>query len=162
MIENSIQDFIQKQDDEIFILKKILLDQDFSNQNNFFTNKKIHINFEFNILKEILGLRIGFDLIDLSTGLVIFRTFHNDEDIKINIMNKGSYTIHATIPENLLKEGLFAIKPVVGIHNNRWIIYDDTLLLRFNVINFDGLNSAFTDNRPGIIMPKLEWKIKNN
>ena len=162
LIENSIQDFIQKQDDEIFILKKILLDQDFSNQNNFFTNKKIHINFEFNILKEILGLRIGFDLIDLSTGLVIFRTFHNDEDVKINIMNKGSYTIHATIPENLLKEGLFAIKPVVGIHNNRWIIYDDTLLLRFNVINFDGLNSAFTDNRPGIIMPKLEWKIKNN
>jgi lipopolysaccharide transport system ATP-binding protein len=160
--ENSIQDFIQKQDDEIFILKRVFLSQDFSNQNNFFTNKKIQINYEFNILKEILGLRIGFDLIDLSSGLVVFRTFHNDEDIKINIMKKGSYNLCASIPENLLKEGLFAIKLLVGIHNNRWIIYDDKLMLRFNIINFDGLNSAFTDSRPGIIMPKLEWEINNN
>lgn len=161
-IENSIEDFIQKQDDEIFILKRVFLSQDFSDQNNFFTNKKIHIKYEFNILKEILGLRIGFDLIDLSSGLVIFRTFHNDEDIKINIMKKGSYNLSVSIPENFLKEGLYAIKLVVGIHNNRWIIYDDKLMLRFNIINFDGLNSAFTDSRPGIIMPKLEWKINNN
>ena len=77
-------------------------------------------------------------------------------------MKKGSYNLCASIPENLLKEGLFAIKLLVGIHNNRWIIYDDKLMLRFNIINFDGLNSAFTDSRPGIIMPKLEWEINNN
>ena len=104
-----------------------------------------------------MGLRIGFDLLDLTTGSVIFRSFHDDLEHTMKKATKGNYIMNVTIPANFLKNGLFAIKLAIGIHNERWIVFDDNLMLKFKVINVDGLNSAYTDSRPGIIMPQLKW-----
>ena len=56
------------------------------------------------------------------------------------------------------KNALFAIKLAIGIHNIRWIVFDDKLILKFTVENIGGLNSAFVDARPGLIMPHLVWE----
>ena len=56
----------------------------------------------------------------------------------------------------------FGIKLAIGIHNVRWIIFDDNIVLRFNVINIDGLNRAYTDSRPGFLMPQLDWRYIDN
>jgi lipopolysaccharide transport system ATP-binding protein len=50
----------------------------------------------------------------------------------------------------------------IGIHNVRWIVFDDDLMLKFTMTNVDGLNSAYTDSRPGFIMPQLEWQFVDN
>ena len=155
--DNAINEFIQNQNDNSFVLKSVSLYQDFSSENNFYTNKEIFITMEYFVIMDILGLRIGFDLIDLHSGAVIFRSFHNDAENVIQNVKKGNYAVRAVVPENFLKSGLFGIKLAVGIHNIRWIIFDDSLMLRFNVTNVDGLNSAFTDARPGLIMPQLDW-----
>ena len=159
---NTVNEFIKNQKDDFFVLKNVSLHQDFSSENNFYTNKEIAIIIEYDVIKDILGLRIGFDLIDLTSGVVIFRSFHDDLEKNIQYVNKGNYSIRTTIPENFLKNGLFGIKLAIGIHNIRWIVFDDNLVLRFNVTNVDGLNSAFTDARPGFIMPQLAWLFIDN
>ncbi|PTS96370.1 ABC transporter ATP-binding protein [Flavobacterium sp. HMWF030] len=159
---NSLDEFIKNQNDDFFILKKAFLYQDDTQDNYFYTNKELVINIEYKVIKEVLGLRIGFDLVDLNSGIVIFRSFHDDlEKMSIKI-NEGCYLISVSIPANLLKNGVFGIKLAIGIHNVRWIVYDDDLMLKFNAINIDGLNSAYADSRPGLIMPKLSWENRNN
>ncbi|MEL1252648.1 ABC transporter ATP-binding protein [Flavobacterium sp. DGU38] len=160
--DNAIYEFIKNQKDDSFILKNVFLCQDFSSENNFYTNKEIIINIEYEILKDILGLRIGFDLIDLTSGVVIFRSFHDDLESDIKYANKGKFSIRTSISENFLKNGSFGIKLAIGIHNTRWIVYDDNLVLKFNMTNVGGLNSAFTDSRPGFIMPQLNWQYVDN
>ncbi|KIO54197.1 ABC transporter ATP-binding protein [Flavobacterium hibernum] len=159
---NSLDEFIKNQNDDFFILKKAFLYQDDAQDNYFYTNKELLISIEYKVIKEVLGLRIGFDLVDLNSGIVIFRSFHDDlEKMSIKI-NEGCYLISVSIPANLLKNGVFGIKLAIGIHNVRWIVYDDDLMLKFNAINIDGLNSAYADSRPGLIMPKLSWENRNN
>ncbi len=160
--DNFIHDFIKNQSDDFFVLKKVSLNQDSASESNFYTRKEIVIDIEYAIKKEILGLRIGFDLVDLSSGIVIFRSFHDDVENNVNALKEGNYFLQTSIPKNFLKEGLFGIKFAIGIHNVRWIVFDDNLMLRFNITNVDGLNSAFTDSRPGLIMPQLAWKYVEN
>ncbi len=157
--DNAINEFIKNQNDDFFVLKKVSLHQDFSSENNFYTNKDVFITIEYDVIKDILGLRIGFDLIDLTNGVVIFRSFQDDLERTIQKVSKGIYTIRTIIPKNFLKNGIFGIKLAIGIHNIRWIVFDDNLMMRFNITNVDGLNSAFTDSRPGFIMPQLDWQI---
>lgn len=159
---NSLDEFIKNQKDDFFILQKAFLYQDGTQDNYFYTNKELLISIEYKVIKEVLGLRIGFDLVDLNSGIVIFRSFHDDlEKMSIKI-NEGCYLISVSIPANLLKNGVFGIKLAIGIHNVRWIVHDDDLMLKFNAINIDGLNSAYADSRPGLIMPKLSWENRNN
>jgi lipopolysaccharide transport system ATP-binding protein len=155
---DAINEFIQIQNDEFFVLKSISLNQDGLMQNNFYASKEILITIKYGVIKEVLGLRIGFDLIDLTTDVVIFRSFLDDIENKINISNKGDYVIRTAIPKKFLKNGKFGIKLAIGIHNVRWIIFDDNIILRFNVVNIDGLNSAYNDSRPGFLMPQLDWR----
>ena len=58
---------------------------------------------------------------------------------------------------NLLKNGNYGLKPVVGIHNKRWILNDDDLIISFTCENTKGLNAVYMENRPGVIMPEIEW-----
>ncbi len=157
--DNAINEFIQNQKDDFFVLKNVSIHQDFSSENNFHTNRDIFITMEYEVIKDILGLRIGFDLIDLSNGVVIFRSFQDDLERTIQKVSKGIYTIRTIIPKNFLKNGIFGIKLAIGIHNIRWIVFDDNLMMRFNITNVDGLNRAFIDSRPGFIMPQLDWQI---
>jgi lipopolysaccharide transport system ATP-binding protein len=159
---NFLNEFIANQNDECFKLNIFLIHQKNTSENNFYTNKNILIDINYEIIKDVLGLRIGFDLIDLNSGVVIFRSFHDDIKNQILTMKKGNYSIQAAIPANLLIEGIFAIKPAIGIHNNRWILFDEKIILKFNVTNIGGLNSAFADTRPGFIMPEMSWKYFND
>ena len=154
---NAINEFIAKQNDDNFKLNDVSISQKNSINNIFYTNDEISVQISYTIIKEILGLRIGFDLIDLN-GNVIFRSFHDDNEKEMIQMKKGNYIIRANIPANLLIDGIFALKLAIGIHNKKWIVYDDNLAIKFTITNVGGLNSAFTDSRPGMIMPKLLWQ----
>ena len=159
---NAIHDFILNQNDESFRLKSVSISQSNAVEHNFYTNAKILIQIDYTIIESVLGLRIGFDLIDSNSGTVIFRSFHDDTENEIKIMKKGNYSSTVVIPENLLISGSFALKLAIGIHNKRWIAHDDSLILKFTLSDVGGLNSAFTDSRPGVIMPKLIWQNDDN
>jgi glycosyltransferase involved in cell wall biosynthesis len=76
-------------------------------------------------------------------------------------LSKGKYIASTLIPKNFFKNGSYAIKIAIGVHNVRWIVFDDRLMIKFTVTNIDGLNSAFLDSRPGLIMPNLVWEKRN-
>ena len=159
---DGIKSFILNQKDESFKLQNFNIYQDDATKGNFCTNKEIVISISYNIIKDIIGLRIGFDLIDLNSSTVIFRTFHNDTDNQIQTVLRGNYFLNTAIPANFLKDGSFGIKLIIGIHNKRWIVFDDNLIQKITLNNLIGLNKAFADNRPGIIMPQLNWQLKKN
>jgi lipopolysaccharide transport system ATP-binding protein len=159
---NFLNEFIKNQVDDCFLLEKVSIFQDDIKGNNFFTSKEVFIKIKYNVIKDVLGLRIGFDLIDLTSGAVIFRTFEDDIKNQIQTVKKGSYIVKTSIPKNFLKTGSFAVKLAIGIHNVRWIVFDDDLVLKFAISNVGGLNSAYTDSRPGFIMPQLLWQYIDN
>ncbi len=156
---NELNEYIENQEDDSLLLTKVLVYQNNSSSDRiFYSNMEVFIQIEYEVLTDVLGLRVGFDLIDLSSGITIFRTFEDDVIKKAETILKGKYVVSTTIPKNFLKNGLFAIKLAIGIHNVRWIVYDDNLIVRFSITNIGGLNSAFLDTRPGLIMPHLQWE----
>ena len=45
---------------------------------------------------------------------------------------------------------------MVGVHNLKWITAGD-VQQEIEIEHLDGVNSAYGDNRPGIIMPAIPW-----
>ncbi len=144
-------------DDNEFKLIELSISQDGKYRSDFYTNKPIKISYKYLIKKSISGLRIGFDLIENSTGTLVFRSFH-DDDQEIKTQKEGAYVCDAYIPKNLLKQGLYSINITIGIHNVRWIS-QGVISIPLNLYNIEGINKNYADKRPGIIMPKINWVI---
>jgi lipopolysaccharide transport system ATP-binding protein len=156
--ENSFfNEFLGNQDDDTLILNTLDVYQKEHNSTIFLTNEPTIVEFNIEILKEIVGLRIGYELIDSTTGSVIFRAFHDDADSEIKPFKVGSYILKSIIPENLLMQGTYMIKPTIGIHTVKWIINEEMFYKNIFVENINGINSIYADKRPGLIMPKLDW-----
>jgi lipopolysaccharide transport system ATP-binding protein len=144
--------------DENFQLIDINISQDGIQTGDFFTNKPIQIYFIYKVLKKTAALRIGFDLIEAKTGIVIFRSFHDDCFQENGSLEIGSHESIGVIPGNLLLAGEYILSISIGIHNIRWIVYD-SVKLPIILHNIDGINKLYiSDYRPGVINPLIEWK----
>ncbi len=141
--------------DSIFELTDVKLCQN-NIEDNFLSNKEINFSMKYNLKNNILGLRVGFDIID-SLGTCVFRSYHDDLSESINQFNAGSYVSQGTIPANLLKNSSYVLSLSIGIHNLRWIIFDK-IKITFHVLNLQGINKLYADERPGVIMPKIVWQ----
>ena len=153
----AITNFMETQEDSEFKFLHYELFQSDINDNSFFSEKDITLKFEYQVKSDIAGLRVGFDLIDIATEQVLFRSFNDDDCDFIVTTLKGIYSSTVVIPALFLKEGIYAIKFSIGIHSVRWLVHDNDLTLTFFVTNKNGVNKAYLDNRPGVIMPQLKW-----
>jgi len=63
------------------------------------------------------------------------------------------------IPAHLLKPGPHTASLQIGIHSIRWIV-NDSVRRNVSIESVDGVNGSYSDTRPGLIMPKLDWIIK--
>jgi lipopolysaccharide transport system ATP-binding protein len=77
----------------------------------------------------------------------------------MSIIEKGIYVSKVVIEKDLLKEGIYILNVAIGIHNVRWIMYED-YRIELSISNVGGVNKLFSDNRPGILMPRLLWQTK--
>lgn len=146
--------------DDSFELIAISVFQEGAQGFNFFNSKEIKITFEFVVKKRIVGLRVGFDLIEGSSDLVLFRAFHDDHQIEAESIIPGKYEIIMTIRPELLKQGVHFISPAIGIHNVRWLIFD-SIRMKMNINNNANINSIYADDRPGVILPVVNSYLKN-
>jgi lipopolysaccharide transport system ATP-binding protein len=149
--ENSIIPFFDKD----FELLNFSVKQD-SLSDNFLCSEKIIVSINYKIKRNILGLRIGYDVIESSSNLTVFRSFHDDLHSKIEELKGGTYLSTSEIPSSLLNQGCYKLCLCVGIHNVRWIIHD-RIYKKFNVLNIGGINKIYADQRPGIILPSISW-----
>lgn len=148
-------------EDEIFKLYQLNVLQEDTNGFEFYSNRAINISFDYKIKKEVIGLRVGFDIIDAETGSLIFRSFHDEMKDEITGSRANEYFSEASIPANLLNEGMYYLSLSVGIHNVRWIIYD-SIKTSFRINNIEGINKIYSEKRPGIIKPSIEWRTAAN
>jgi lipopolysaccharide transport system ATP-binding protein len=143
-------------DDEFLKLTKINFYQKGLSETKFYTKESINIEYKYIVKSRISGLRIGFDMIDSKSGITLFRTFHDDA-LQAEVAMPGNYTATATIPANFLKPGNYIINIAIGIHNVKWISFEK-IMWPLSIVNIDGINKQYADERPGIIMPKIDWK----
>lgn len=144
--------------DNEFQLRELRISQEGHISPDFYTNVPIKIKYLYTVRNNIYGLRIGFDLIENSTGTVIFRTFHDDRT-ENDVHQKGHFSAIACIPANFIKPGSYRIQVAIGIHNVRWISFEK-ISAPINIYNIDGINKNYADFRPGIIMPSIDWEHK--
>jgi lipopolysaccharide transport system ATP-binding protein len=162
-IKESINQQIKKmKKDDDFILEDIRLEQNGKVVENYLTTLTLNVYFSYSVLNDINLLRVGFDIINAKSGIVVFRTYHDDNHSELKTIHKGRYISKATIPANFFLEDNYILSVSIGIHNERWIIYDQIrILLNFNNIN--GINKLyFNDSRPGIINPLIYWESNIN
>ncbi len=156
---DNIKTQLQKQpQDEVLRLLDLQITQEEENKDSFFTNLPLEVYFKYEVFKTTYALRIGFDIINAKTGTIVFRSFHDDHYDSIKAINQGIYETKALIPENLFLEGEYMLSVSIGVHNVRWIIYDN-IKISFSYYNIKGINKLYiSDHRPGIINPFIEWK----
>jgi lipopolysaccharide transport system ATP-binding protein len=121
----------------------------------FKTTDEISIEIILSMENEIDNLRVGFDLINSITGDTVFRSFHDDL-ILSNAFQKGNIRLSCMIPKNLLSEGEYFVSLIMGIHKVDWLTNGDSIL-KFSIVNLDGINSKYNDFRPGLINPQINW-----
>ena len=149
--------FTRKNDYGI-VLKSFEIKPHFLNSNDFLTNRDIEIIIQFELSMDIIGLRIGYEIVHSASETVIFRSFHDDEHKQHFKFNKKTVQLKTFISSNFLSNDQYIIYPTIGIHNLKWLNYREQRIF-LNMINVDGINSLYSDERPGIINPLLKWDI---
>jgi lipopolysaccharide transport system ATP-binding protein len=147
----------KRKPDEAFELLDFTVEQEGSDGFELLSNKPIKIRFTYLLKKTVIGLRVGFDLIEKSNDIVLFRSYHDDAYEQIETVEAGKYFSEAVIDANLLKQGSYLINLAISVHYIRWIIFDE-IKVQININNIDGVNRIYADERPGVLMPDLAWK----
>ena len=141
---------------EEFKLTSVLVTQKNRDGLDFINTMPIDIELKYEIRTRLIGFRIGFDLYDNKSSMVLFRSFHDDLIDDINYIESGEYTSSVNLPIDFLKEGSYILNIIAGVHNQKWLMKDD-LQISFNIVKVGGVNKAYADVRPGIISPGLKW-----
>ncbi|MEH1780043.1 MAG: polysaccharide ABC transporter ATP-binding protein [Nostoc sp.] len=123
---------------------------------NFKTSEDVGFFIKYQLKNYLNNLRIGIDFYSYMSGEILFRAF--DDDVDIQTRKPDIFEAICMVPSNLLKPGMYAASLQIGIHNVRWIV-DNTVMRQVSIESVDGVNSNYSDSRPGIIMPKIEWNI---
>jgi lipopolysaccharide transport system ATP-binding protein len=145
--------------DEVIEVDSLWIKQDNREPLSFLTNRPVTLGIRYRIRRKTSGLRIGFDLY-AADNILVFRSFCDDMHGKafLPLHEEGVYCAEAIIPENFLNEQEYRIELAVGIHMIRWISKGEHSL-RFHMLSVDGVNKAYADKRPGIVLPELTWNI---
>lgn len=146
-------------EDDAIDIHEFMVRSPLQNENNFLTTNPTYVEINYTVKKKVPGLRIGFDL-KTPDRTVIWRAFDDDVINVTTTRELGNYVSVCKIPPNLLLDREYIFTLLVGIHRVRWITVNE---INFSVLlhNISGLNLAYADqNRPGLLMPLLEWEIK--
>jgi lipopolysaccharide transport system ATP-binding protein len=139
-----------------FALQSVVLCQKNTEGFEFVNDLPLSIKLKYEIKSRLIGFRIGFDVYENKSSMVLFRSFHDDLIEEINYIEPGVYNSSVELPIDYFKEGSYSLNIIVGIHNHKWFTKDD-LKLSFNVLKAANHNKIYADTRPGVISPVLKW-----
>jgi lipopolysaccharide transport system ATP-binding protein len=118
------------------------------------------IEFEYELAREITGLRVGIYL-STSRGEPVFTSFDIDDPAAYEEHTSrppGRQVSRCRIPENLLNEGRF----VLGVNASAFRIkshFTEEHALTFSVDGTGAPGSQWAEKRQGPVRPALEWEI---
>ena len=124
------------------------------------TDKDFFVELEFIAKRLDKSLCVGFDLAN-SDGVTVVRSYQTDSrEANWPAIRIGRNRWRCKIPRGLLNGGNYLVNVRIGIHNLAWIVHEDATL-EFRVSLNHGVSPLWTaiseDNRPGVIVPLLDW-----
>lgn len=156
----SIEDIIQNlPSDMAFKLEGIVLTQNGQPIGHVVENgKPLEIEIRYRVLKRTTGLRVYFDLLD-DQDLLLFRSFHDENNDGIPKVDPGYYVSKVEIPANILGPVIYTIKFQAGIHNVRSCLPTDGISIPIKVEHTSHYNQAYlSDTFRGKFALVLDWK----
>jgi lipopolysaccharide transport system ATP-binding protein len=116
----------------------------------------LEIEFTYDVLEATRGLRVFFDLCD-TEGILLIRSFHDEQNEGIVLTEPGHYVAKATIPANILAPISYDIYFQAGIYNVR-LCMPNGIRLRLSVQRTGDKNRAYlADRNHGKIAPVFPW-----
>lgn len=121
----------------------------------------LEIEFEYELIEPIAGLRVGFYLQSMR-GEVILTSFDTDDPVqyeKYATRQAGRYLSRAVLPANFLNEGQY----LLGVNASSFRVrryFGDERALAFTVDAMGAPGMQWPEPRQGFVRPQLDWTIE--
>jgi lipopolysaccharide transport system ATP-binding protein len=125
------------------------------------SSEPVTIEVEYKIEAPLNGIRIGIYLMT-SQGEIIFTSFDTDDEQRFerfSVRSAGHYLSRCIIPPDFLNEGRY----LLGINASTFRVrryFQDENALTFNVDATGAPGMHWTEQRLGVIRPRLNWQIE--
>ncbi|MBL7196264.1 MAG: ABC transporter ATP-binding protein [Desulfobacterales bacterium] len=121
--------------------------------------KPLEIEIRYRVFEKTTGLRVYFDLIDDQSTL-LFRSFHDEDNDGIPVVDPGYYVSKSVIPANLLAPVKYELRILATIFNIR-TFYPNGITIPLHVERTGGANRAYlAESIRGKLAPMLSWETK--
>jgi lipopolysaccharide transport system ATP-binding protein len=122
------------------------------------SGKPIDIEVRYEVKRKVAGLRIFFDLCD-EFETILVRSFHDEDNSGIPIMEPGHYRSRVCIPADLLGPTRYTLRLLAGIFNERYCLPAEGIGLSFMVEATGRTNRAYVgDSFRAKLAPALNWE----
>ncbi len=118
-----------------------------------------YVEIEYQVLQLLSNVRIALRLI-AGDGTVVFTSTDNSDGLwDLKPRSAGSYVSRCEIPGNFLNEGLYSLTVSADIPFVDVLFFEEHVL-SFQVVQSGGVSGRFPERWPGVICPKLLWRVE--
>lgn len=125
-------------------------------------DESLHINIEFECLRDLSNLSIGYALYD-SNGNLVYMTYSTDcHKSAIKDFKKGINRISSKMPLQILNDGDYTVQLIAGVHQSHPILSRDEskILIQLTVQGGSDRSAFWHSSRPSMIAPVIAWEVK--
>lgn len=123
---------------------------------NFRADEEILTEIEYEVRQKITGMRLNFSLLTQSGELAFASTSHF---LTQKTQKPGQYIVKCKIPPNLLNLKKYYVEISSGIPGVK-TLWNPMSCVSFQIDGIGNQGSAFPENWPGVICPKIDWEIR--
>jgi lipopolysaccharide transport system ATP-binding protein len=155
---DNISSFISSlPEDHVFKYKDLSITQDGIPIQIVDNSKPLQITINYEVFQRTKGLRVYFDLCD-TDGLIILRSFNDEDNDEIPTVEPGKFKTTATIPADFLSPTAYQLIIRATIFNVRTFEPKEGILVQFLVERLGRTNKAYpTEPLRGKISPYINW-----
>ena len=147
----------QLPEDPVFCLEGISLTQDHLPVEQVLNHRPLEIAISYRVSQRTTGLRVFFDLYD-SDGVLLLRSFHDEQSEGVPVVEPGHYVSTAIIPEDFLAPTDYEIQVLATIYNVRMCIPYPGIRVALHVEATGRANRAYTGEPiRGRLAPVIPW-----
>ena len=146
-------------DEDIRLRAVRILDSQAETSSKLDIRKSFKVEIEYEILRTLTSLRIGFRIIT-ADGTVVFTTSDSEvPDWTGNARHPGRYINRCEIPGNLLNEGRYSLLNVwadIPFVKIKFLVEN---ILPFQIERIGGAGARYPERWTGVVCPSLRWDI---
>ena len=153
-----ILEVLNKDIDPAIMWRNIKMLQNGNTTNEIHNDEEVVLEVAYELKENIYGFRLFVDLID-KNGILVSKSFFDEQNDSGSNMNKGRYISRLTIPADMLIEGDYKMQLYAGIHDVRILNPTRGITLNMNVIESGRIRrKRFDSVDQGILTLPWSWQ----